>query len=98
MGGDPGGEIRKFFSIGGGRSRFSSAVGDDGENMGLGSERYTLKIVGILHGRKFEKHDHRVLLGQNHVPVWESQNKRITSVLREFGSLLCVIHEDDTRK
>jgi hypothetical protein len=56
MGGDPGGEIRKFFSIGGGRSKFSSAVGDDGEKMGLGSERYTLKIVGILC-KKFEKYN-----------------------------------------
>lgn len=52
MGGDPGGEIRKFFSIGGGRNKFSSAVGDDGENMGLGSERYTLKTVGILRKKK----------------------------------------------
>jgi hypothetical protein len=48
IGGDPGGEMRKFFSIAGGRRKFSFDVADDGERMGLGSERYTLRIVGVL--------------------------------------------------
>lgn len=56
MGGDPGGDIRKFFSIGGGRRNFSSNVGDDGEKMGLGSERYTRKTVGVLRGGVRKKH------------------------------------------
>lgn len=47
-GGDPGGEMRKFFSMAGGRRYWSSAMALKLSMIGLGEERYTLNVVSSL--------------------------------------------------
>lgn len=50
----------------------------------------------VFCAKKNEKHDE--YFESDHVPVWESQNKRITSVLRDLSGLLCIIYQDYTAK
>lgn len=51
-GGDPGGEIKKFFSIAGGRRYCSSAMAEKLSNRGFGAARYTRNMVCGLMSEK----------------------------------------------